>query len=226
MFELYSSVIDIRRKVFSELARLAYEGGDLHQLAALPYKIIPGEESLYRDSIFLERAIVSERLRLAMGLPLRPMDQYMPITTNLYDAVVAEKYYEPPLVNIIKFACHACPEREVIVSSGCQGCLAKPCKEICPKDAITVKQGKSVIDPDKCVKCGRCVDVCPYHAIIKMERPCAKACGMGAIRSDEHGKAEINYDKCVSCGQCIVNCPFGAIADKSQIYLRANRIRY
>ena len=109
MFELYSSVIDIRRKVFSELARLAYEGGDLHQLAALPYKIIPGEESLYRDSIFLERAIVSERLRLAMGLPLRPMDQYMPITTNLYDAVVAEKYYEPPLVNIIKFACHACP---------------------------------------------------------------------------------------------------------------------
>lgn len=218
MFELYSSVIDIRRKVFAELARLAFEGGDMHQLAALPYKIIPGDQSTYRDSIFLERAIVSERLRLAMGLPLRPVDQYMPTTANLYDAVVAEKYYEPPLVNIIKFACHACPEREVIVSSGCQGCLAKPCKEICPKDAITVKNGKSVIDPAKCVKCGRCVDVCPYHAIIRMERPCAKACGMGAIRSDEHGKAEINYDKCVSCGQCIVNCPFGAIADKSQIY--------
>ncbi|MGN0664187.1 MAG: 4Fe-4S dicluster domain-containing protein [Negativibacillus sp.] len=226
MFELYSSVIDIRRKVFAELARLAYEDGDIHRFAALPYNIIPGEDSHYRDSIFLERAIVSERLRLAMGLPLRPVDQYIPTNANLYDTVVAEKYYEPPLVNIIKFACHACPEREVIVSSGCQGCLAHPCKEICPKNAISVKHGKSVIDPAKCVKCGRCVDVCPYHAIIKMERPCAKACGMGAIRSDEKGHADIDYNKCVSCGQCIVNCPFGAIADKSQIFQVVRSIKH
>lgn len=218
MLELYSSVIDIRRKVFAELARLAYSDGDVHELAALPFKIIPGEESHYRDSIFLERAIVSERLRLAMGLPLRPVDQYMPTNTNLYDATVAEKYYEPPLVNIIKFACHACPEKEILVTSGCQGCLAHPCQEICPRDAISIKYGKSIIDPAKCVKCGRCVDVCPYHAIIKIERPCAKSCGMGAIRSDNNGKADIDYNKCVSCGQCIVNCPFGAIADKSQIF--------
>lgn len=218
MNQSYSSVVGIRRKVFAELARFAYEHGDVHRFAALPYSIIPGEESTYRDSILLERAIVSERLRLAMGLPLRPIDQYQPTNYNLYEAVTSEKYYEPPLVNIIKFACHACPEREVIVSSGCQGCLAHPCKEVCPKNAITIRHGKSVIDPDKCVKCGRCVDVCPYHAIIKMERPCAKACGMGAIKSDAKGRAEIDQNKCVSCGQCIVNCPFGAIADKSQIY--------
>ncbi len=218
MHRLYSSVIDIRRKVFAELARLAYEDGDVHRFASLPYKIIPGEEGSYRDSIFLERAIVSERLRLAMGLPLRPIDQYMPTNDHLYDAAVAEKYYEPPLVNIIKFACHGCPERKVLVSSGCQGCLAHPCKEVCPKGAISLQHGRSVIDESKCVNCGKCVEVCPYHAIIKMERPCSKACGMGAIRSDEKGKADIDYNKCVSCGQCIVNCPFGAIADKSQIY--------
>ena len=218
MYRLYSSVNEIRRKVFSELARLAYEGGDVHRFASLPYKIIPGEDGSYRDSIFLERAIVSERLRLAMGLPLRPIDQYAPTNDHLYDAVVAEKYYEPPLINIIKFACHGCPERKVLVSSGCQGCLAHPCKEVCPKGAISLQHGRSVIDESKCVNCGRCVDACPYHAIIKMERPCAKACGMGAIRSDEKGKADIDYNKCVSCGQCIVNCPFGAISDESQIY--------
>ena len=60
--------------------------------------------------------------------------------------------------------------------------------------------------------------VCPYNAIVKTERPCAAACGMGAIHSDELGRAEIDYSKCVSCGQCLVNCPFGAIADKGQIY--------
>ena len=51
-----------------------------------------------------------------------------------------------------------------------------------------------------------------------MERPCAAACGMDAIGSDEFGRAVINQDKCVSCGQCLVSCPFGAIVDKGQIY--------
>ena len=78
--------------------------------------------------------------------------------------------------------------------------------------------GRSFIDQDKCIKCGRCADVCAYNAIIVQERPCAAACGMDAISTDENGKAEIDYDKCVSCGQCLVNCPFGAIADKSQIF--------
>ena len=51
----------------------------------------------------------------------------------------------------------------------------------------------------------RCANVCPYGAIHKMERPCAKACGMDAIGSDELGRAKIDYDKCVSCGMCLVN---------------------
>ena len=66
---IYSSVTDIRRQVFTEVARMAYEGGDYSRVEELPYKILPGEVSKYRDSIFLERAIVGERLRLAMGLP-------------------------------------------------------------------------------------------------------------------------------------------------------------
>ena len=92
--------------------------------------------------------------------------------------------------------------------------------EVCPKDAIKLDRtnGRSHINDDKCIKCGRCADVCSYKAIIIQERPCAAACGMDAISTDENGKADIDYDKCVSCGMCLVNCPFGAIADKSQIF--------
>jgi Iron only hydrogenase large subunit, C-terminal domain len=65
---------------------------------------------------------------------------------------------------------------------------------------------------------GKCQGACPYNAIIKQERPCAAACGMKAIHSDEHGRADIDYNKCVSCGMCLVSCPFSAIVDKSQIF--------
>ena len=172
---IYTSVTDIRRKVFTEVARLAYEGGDYSRIEGLPYKIVHGETAQYRDSIFLERAIVGERLRLAIGLPLRPMDEHAPVSMGINQSAVAEKYYDPPLVNIIKFACNACPEKQYRVTDCCQGCLAHPCKEVCPRDAVSIVHGNSVIDQEKCIKCGRCAEVCPYWAILKLERPCASA---------------------------------------------------
>lgn len=223
---VHTVVNDIRRQVFTEVARMSFEGGDYAEtIKRLPHKIIPGEIARYRQNILVERAIVSERLRLAIGLPLRDLSQYAPTSASIEESLVAKKYYEPPLINIISFACNACPPKQVKVSNMCQGCLAHPCREVCPKDAIYLEQGKSVIDQSKCIKCGKCVDECPYNAIIKFERPCAEACGMDAIGSDEFGRAKIDYDKCVSCGMCLVNCPFGAIADKSQIFQMIQAIK-
>ena len=216
---IYNSVTDIRRKVFTEIARLAYEGGDYAtKVEQLPFKILPGENAKYRDSIFLERAIIGERLRLGIGLPLRQMDEHAPLSEGIEESAIAEKYYDDPLINIIKFACNSCPDKKVVVTDTCQGCLAHPCVEVCPKDCVSIVNGKSFIDQEKCIKCGRCADVCPYNAINKMERPCAVSCGMDAIGTDENGHADIDYDKCVSCGMCLVNCPFGAIVDKGQIF--------
>ena len=215
---LYSSKTKIRHEIFTEIARMAYEGGDCNRLDELPYKIVPGEIASYRESIFLERAVVGERLRVAMGLSLRKISEHSKISQGVEASLVEEKYYEPPLINIIKFACHSCPENRVLVTEGCQGCLEHPCMEVCPKGASSMVNGRSHIDPDKCIKCGRCVSACPYSAIIHQERPCAKACGMNAIHSDEHGRADIDQDKCVSCGMCLVSCPFSAIVDKGQIF--------
>ena len=215
---LYSSKTEIRHKIFTEIARMAYEGQSPEMLEELPYKIVPGEIATYRDSIFLERAVVGERLRVAMGMSLRKVTEHAPISKGVEASVIEEKYYEPPLINVIKFACNSCPEKRVMITEGCQGCLEHPCVEVCPKKAVHMEDGRSHIDEDACIKCGKCLEACPYNAIIKQERPCSKACGMNAIGSDEYGRAEIDQDKCVSCGQCLVNCPFGAISDKSQIF--------
>ena len=213
---------EIRHRIFREVARMAYhtEWQVDKRIEELPYEIVPGEVGNFRNDIFLERAIVGERLRLAMGLPYRSAADHSPISDGIEAADKPETYYTPPLINIIKFACHGCKENQVVVTEGCQGCLAHPCVEVCPKGAVSLARynGRSVIDQEKCIKCGRCVEVCSYNAIIHQKRPCAAACGMDAIRTNQNGKADIDYDKCVSCGMCLVNCPFGAIADKSQIF--------
>lgn len=212
-----SLITEIRKKVFTEVARMAYSG-DHTDMEDIPFKIVPGQNPLHRESIFLERAIAGERVRLAMGLSLQPVQTRTLLTEGMDQAAIAEQYYEPPLVNIIPYACHACPTRQYRVNELCQGCLASSCQRVCPKGAIKFVNGKSRIDQKLCIKCGKCARSCPYNAITYLERPCQAACGMDAIGVDEYGKATIDYDRCVSCGQCLVSCPFGAIVDKSQIY--------
>jgi len=207
-----------RRRIFKEVALLAYESDNLKDdIESLPYKIVDYEESPFQ-SVYRERAIVRERIRLAMGLSLRPDNKHMHLTQGLEESNIDEKYYEPPLMQVIPSACNACPENKYSVTDKCMGCVAHPCREVCPKGAISMENGKSIIDQEKCIKCGKCKAICPYDAISHQIRPCLDHCGVNAIKSDEKGRAYIDNDLCVSCGQCMVSCPFGAIADKSQIF--------
>ena len=225
MRNIKCGVADIRKRVFAEVAKLAYEGGDYTRIEKLPYEIIPGEIGRQRESVFLERAIVGERIRLAMGLPLRPVTEHSLLSDGVEESAIAEKYYDPPLINVIKYACNACAPTHYEVTNACQGCLARHCQHACPKGAIRTERGQAVIDQNLCIKCGKCKDACSYQAIIKFTRPCQEACGMHAIGQDEHGRADIDYDKCVNCGMCLVNCPFGAIVDKGQLFQLIHAIK-
>ena len=225
MRNLQCTITDMRKKVFAEVAKLAYEGGDYTRMEKLPYEIVPGEVGRQRESVFLERAIVGERIRLAMGLPLRPVTEHSVLSDGVEESAIAAKYYDPPLINVIKYACNACAPTHYEVTSACQGCLARHCQYACPKGAISTERGQAVIDQDKCIKCGKCKEACSYQAIIKFTRPCQEACGMHAIGQDEYGRADIDYDKCVNCGMCLVNCPFGAIVDKGQLFQLIHAIR-
>lgn len=208
-----------RRRIFKEVANLAYHSKNLKDdIEALPYKIVDYDKPTHRENIYRERAIIRERIRLAMGLSLRPENVPVHLTQGLEESNISEKYYEPPLMQVIPSACNACPVNRYEVTNKCMGCVAHPCYEVCPKDAISMINGKSFIDQEKCIKCGKCKAVCPYDAITHQVRPCAAVCGVNAIKSDHMDRAVIEEDTCVSCGQCMVSCPFGAIADKSQIF--------
>lgn len=229
---LDTNVRKTRHKIFKAVAELAYRLESDHpgasedekskelarNLEALPYELCAVEDAEDWENIYRERAVMGERLRLALGMKLRPEDKPVHVSHGVGLTNVAEKYYEPPLIQVIPSACNACPENVYVVSDQCMGCVAHPCMEVCPKGAISMVEGKSFIDSEKCIRCGKCHSVCPYDAISHKKRPCADACGLGAIVSDELGRADIDRTACVSCGQCMVSCPFGAIADKSQIF--------
>ncbi len=214
-----TQVRKVRRRIFREVASIAYNSSNLiDDMEALPYRLVNSDESQYWESIYRERAVVRERTRLAMGMSLRPENAPAHVSQGVEESNIAEKYYEPPLMQVIPSACNACPENNYFVTERCMGCLAHPCREVCPVGAITMVNRKSYIDQSKCIHCGKCKSVCPYDAISHQVRPCMAACGVGAIESGKYGRAQINEEKCVSCGMCMVSCPFGAIADKSQIF--------
>ncbi len=215
---IYTSITQIRRQVFTEVARFAFGNLEYQKIEEIPYKILPGEVPQYRESIFKERAIVGERLRLAMSLPLRKVDEHSALAVGVTDVAVPHRVLKAPLVNVIPFACESCPTTAFWVTDNCRKCLAHPCVHVCPVKAITIGNDRAQIDGEKCIRCGKCREVCPYSAIVKYDRPCAAACGVDAIESDYLGRAKINQDKCVACGMCIVSCPFGAISDKSEIF--------
>lgn len=225
---LKTSVVKLRHNVFKEVARVAFEEEPEKvndAIEAIPYKISPTEEPVYRENIYRERAIAAEQVRLAMGMSLRPADKPVHITAGIDQSDISDKYYEPPLMQVIPSACDKCPDNVYEVSNQCRSCVAKACVAACPRNAIKVVNGETVIDQEKCIKCGKCKKACPYDAIAHKERPCSKACGIKAISTDELGRAKIDNDKCVGCGQCMVSCPFGAIADKSQIFQLIRAIR-
>ncbi|MCM1043252.1 MAG: monomeric [FeFe] hydrogenase [Corallococcus sp.] len=187
----------IKYKAIREMIRAYDEGRLANAYIDIPKRAIAGPKATLRCCIYKERAIFQERLRI--------IDDGIPDSAK-------------SVVEVLDIACDECPADGILVTQACRGCLSHKCKEVCPKDAISIVDKHSVIDKDKCIECGKCVSACPYGAIIKQQRPCVAGCKVDAISIDpETKKAVVNGNKCVSCGACVRQCPFGAIQDKSLI---------
>ncbi len=199
MRKFETTVQELKDQVLTSVAELAWEDRLATGVLDIPEKVIPGPEAKMRCCIYKERAVVNDRIKLALGGD----------RTN------------PGMVEVMEIACDECPVTQVEVGPSCRGCIATRCVHSCPKEAITIEQHghhyRAVIDHDKCVACGKCISVCPYGAIQKNQRPCERGCVPGAIAMGENKKAAIDVNKCVSCGTCTYQCPFGAAMDKSYI---------
>ena len=191
-----TKVQHLKYKVLREVARCAWNGTLLEKVTDIPEIIVPGNTATMRCCVYKERAILSKRVKIAMGGD--------PENKNI--------------IEVISIACDECPMGGYEVTNACRGCLAHRCEDVCKFGALTFdEQQKAHIDKTKCKECGACSKVCPYSAITHHQRPCQNACKIKAISMDENKAAKIDHDKCISCGACVYQCPFGAITDKSFI---------
>lgn len=186
----------LKYKVLREVARQAWDDTLLENVLDIPKIIVPGKVPTMRCCVYKERAILAERVKLAMG----------------------GSKDNPNVIEVIDIACDECPAAGYEVTDSCRGCLAHRCEEACPRNAISFDHNHVAhIDKSKCIECGRCSKVCPYSAIANRKRPCQNACKINAITINEDQAAAIDNEKCISCGACVYQCPFGAIMDKSFI---------
>lgn len=191
-----TKVQHLKYKVLREVARLAWNDTLLEKVTDIPEMIAPGSEATMRCCVYKERAILSKRVKIAMGGD----------SSN------------PNVIEVIDIACDECPVGGYEVTNACRGCLAHRCEDVCKRGAITFdNHQKAHIDKSKCVECGACAKVCPYSAITSNKRPCQNACKVKAISMNEQKTAVIDNNSCISCGACVYQCPFGAITDKSFI---------
>ncbi len=186
----------LKYKVLREVAKQAWNDTLLENVMEIPKMIVPGKTSTMRCCVYKERAILGERVKIAMG---------------------GDKE-NPNIIEVIDIACDECPAAGYEVTDSCRGCLAHRCEDVCKRGAISFDHNHVAhIDKSKCVECGQCANVCPYSAIVNRKRPCQVACKVKAISINEDNAASIDNHKCIQCGACVYQCPFGAISDKSFI---------
>ena len=191
-----TKVQHLKYKVLREVARLAWNDTLYENLLDIPKQIVPGNKPSMRCCVYKERAILGERVKIALG---------------------GDKNNKN-IIEVIDIACDECPVCGYEVTNACRGCLANRCEDVCKFGAISFDADHVAhIDKSKCKECGACAKACPFTAIVSRTRPCQNACKVKAISMNESMAAKIDNSKCIQCGACVYLCPFGAITDKSYI---------
>ena len=190
-------VQELKYKVLKEIAKAYFNDTLSKEYLDIPQRIVPGPKPTMRCCIYKERAILLERMKLALG---------------------GNKEINN-VVEVIKVACDECPLGGYEVTNRCRGCIAHRCAAACHRNAITFdpETYSAKINKDLCVNCGMCAKACQYNAIQNYQRPCEVSCKVKAISMDTDHAAHIDDEKCIQCGACVYQCPFGAIMDKSYI---------
>ena len=213
----------LNRELLIHICEMQFNGTLEKNIDHLPIELRPRGMDSSRCCIYHDRAVIKHRCMTMLGTPveheideLTPLSQYAR-QAKTRAAADADPNNPPPVLSVLDEACAGCVRSQYSVTNACRGCLASPCTLACPKNAVEMRNGQAHIDPEQCINCGKCLAVCPYHAIVYIPIPCAEVCPVGAISRSDNGKQHIDEEACIHCGKCKNACPFGAVLEVSQL---------
>ena len=218
MIDLNNQYTLMKRKIDTAVVRNFFNDTLVEEADRLPIEIIPKDRVPSRCCIYKERALVRYRILTLLGVDLENDDDEFKPTSRYVSEVIEHSEPKLPLLTTITSGCYGCPKDQYRISDACRGCFARPCMANCPKNAIVFLNGQAHIQEDRCIRCGKCMEVCPFHAVVHIPVPCEEACPVGAIKKNEQGYVEVDHSKCIGCGKCVRSCPFGAIAERSELF--------
>lgn len=212
----YQSV-HLKKEILIRIVRAFFSDTFAKSVHLIPYDMRPkGSEVPFRCCIHKERAVLRDRAIAGLGFSIEEDDDRT-LLMEYADKSLEREKPEDNVLTVLDDACKGCVGGKIFVTDLCQGCVARPCEATCKFGAISIVNGRSVIDSSKCKRCKMCISVCPYSAIAQIKVPCEDACPVGAIAKNDLGLAKIDFDKCISCGKCVASCPFAAVHEKSQL---------
>lgn len=187
-----ATILHIKHQVLYEVAKMTWEGRLEEERDELPYKMIPGPQAQFRCCIYKEREIIRQRIHLAEGQC--PVGKDSVNVVQVINAACEEcpiasytvtdncrKCMGKACQNSCNFGAITMGDTRAYIDPGkCRECgkcaqacpysaiahLERPCKKVCPVDAITYDEyGICKIDEKKCIQCGACIHSCPFGAI-------------------------------------------------------------
>jgi [FeFe] hydrogenase (group B1/B3) len=217
MLVLQNETTYLRRDLSAKILKIFFDETIEDEIDKIPVLMTPKDKASMRCCLYKDRAVLRYRIMALLGMSIENDDDETVSLKDFYKKALQRTKIDNPVLTVLDTACSSCLSGQYHVTEICRGCVARPCKSSCPKNAISLINGRSIIDTDLCVSCGKCKQVCPYNAIIYTPMPCEEKCPVGAITTNEAGYEEIDYDKCIYCGKCTRACPFGAVMERSQI---------
>jgi heterodisulfide reductase subunit A len=208
--KIYVFYIDIRAfgKSFEDLFRRAKAAGVIF-VRGLPAEIIEDKKShnlwLIGENT-LEKKIYKVNVEMAvLAVGLRPSDDSDKIMRLLRLSKTSDGFFmeahpklkpvDTPTRGVFLAGCAESP-KDIKDSVTQASAAAAHSGVLMAKGSVTIEAITPVVSAEKCIGCGMCTRVCPYHAIIV---------------NKERKKAEVIEAACAGCGACGAECPVGAI---------------